>query len=122
MLVKHLGSDTGRVETIEIDHRAVGLRRLIRHLKRLPDLHVTNIRSWLPTDDHWVDFTFRGHRFELDSPFVHYWISRAPDCPDDVFHALVEHLRALRVSRLRCWLLYRFTDYDPSPVRNDQNA
>ena len=122
MLLKHLGSDTGRLETVEIDYRVVGLRRLIRHLKRLPGLTVTKFRSWPLTDDYWLDFTFRGHRFELESPFVHYWISRQPDCPDDVFEALLDHLRSLPVSRFRYWFLYRFTDYDPSPIPNERSA
>ena len=122
MRLKQLGSDTGRLETVEIDYREIGLRRLIRHLKRLPGLTVTNFQSWPLTDDYQLDFTFRGHQFELDSPFVHYCLSRQAECPDDVFEALLDHLRGLPIPKWRYWLLEQFTDYNTSPIPRDRTA
>jgi hypothetical protein len=95
--------DDGFLDVVEIHHMDVGMGRLLRHLRRLPGLCITKRRSWHLTDDYWIEFTWRGFQFSIDSPFVHYWIHRTRDCPDDVFQELLDHVGTLQVSFLRRW-------------------
>jgi len=97
--------DDGFLGVVEIHYMDVGMRRLLRHLRRLPGLTITKRRSWPLTDDYWIEFTWRGHPFSIDSPFVHYWIHRTRDCPDAVFQQLLDHIGTLTVSFLRQWYL-----------------
>ena len=104
MRIQALGREhDGFLDTVEIHYLDVGMGRLLRHLGRIPGLVITSRRSWRMTDDYWIEFTWRDQEFSIDSPFVHYWLHRTRECPDDVFQELLEHMVRIRVPLLRRW-------------------
>ncbi len=106
MNIRELGSGGKRLDTVEINHNAVSFRSLGKHLRRLPGLRVTKVRSWLLTDDVWIWFEYKGSRFSIDSPFVDYWVHRESDeCSDEALQEVIKHLRGDQLSRFRRWLV-----------------
>ena len=118
MHIHPLRKNDGVLDTVEIHHLDVGMGRLLRHLRRLPGLTVTSRRSWHMTDDYWIEFTWEGYKFSIDSPFVDYWLHRSRDCPDDVFQELLDHIGTLRASFLRrLYVRLRHITYDETVPR-----
>ena len=106
MDIRELGSGGQRLDTVEINHNAVSFRSLRKHLRRLPGLRVTKVRSWPLTDDVWIWFEYKGYRFSIDSPFVDYWVHRESDeCSDEAFQEVIKHLRGYQLPRFRRWLV-----------------
>jgi len=65
--------------------------RLLRHLKKLGDLKITNIVSDHVTEA-WVDLTFRSYEFSINDQWGEYWFfSEDSNCPEDILLEIVTH-------------------------------
>ena len=46
----------------------------------------------------WIDFSYRGHAFNINDQFGEYWLFVAdPGCPDDVLRSVARHFERLLV-------------------------
>ena len=90
--LKGLGNETNSWLGVEINYNLISFSALIRHLGKLPGLTVEWKKSWLPTDDHWADLRYKGHRLLVDSEFVDFTVRPGDGCPQDVFLEVVAHL------------------------------
>jgi len=95
-----LGSKSGEIEIIELDYKYFSINRLLKHLKKLPCFKIKKTRSWMLTDDVWIDFEYKEYKFLIESPFVHYWISKEEDCPESVFFEIIEHIKNYKPGNL----------------------
>jgi hypothetical protein len=75
-------------DTIEINYRFISFYRLLEFIKTLPTLKILKKRSLVLTDDYWADFEYKGYIFHIESPFVHYWITKDKNCPSEIFKHL----------------------------------
>ena len=100
---------TGDKNTYEIIYQSTSGGSLIRWIKKNP--HVSNFKKTYDNpmiDELLCEFDYRGYKFSFETPFVDYWINReSKDCPDDVFHELIEYLKTKKVSKLAQWFVDR---------------
>lgn len=82
-----------------------------RHFGDLPERaswyqmrdHIAKLSGAQPTGfitDHiteaWIDFSFSGHEFSINSQFNEYWFFvKDPDCPENLLQQVLNHFRQL---------------------------
>jgi len=87
-----------KLKLVTIPASTVGFRSLIAALKHLSGLKITKLRTWLLTDDRWINFSYKGYQFKIDTFFLDFDLM--PDdqeCPPDIFQEIVEHLKSTTV-------------------------
>ena len=60
------------------------------------------------TDDHWADFTYKGNKYTIDSPFVDYWIEKPESAPEEDFEEIINHIQKYKP----LWLLEKIGQWD----------
>ena len=108
MEVKELGKGKNeRLATFEIDYRQIGYWGLKRYLRHLIGLKIVRSSWWPMTDDCLIEFDYKGYRFSIDSPFVHFWINcESQECPEGIFYEIIKHLRQFQVPWWPFWWLF----------------
>jgi hypothetical protein len=69
--------------------------RLRDHVSELAGAQVTDLITDEITEA-WLDFTYRGQRFNVNNQFGEYWFFvRDPSCADDILTEVVRHCDSL---------------------------
>lgn len=93
--MKLLRSKSG--EAIGINLNAISFSALLRALRTLPELKIIESKQNPMNDVAFAAFTFKGIRFEIDTPLSDYWIDKPKNCPNDVFEEIGQCLEQFRV-------------------------
>ncbi len=70
--------------------------RVCDHVSRLPGARLTGFLNGII--EFWIDFTYEGHEFTLNTQYGDYWFFVTdPDCPDQILQGVLDHFaRILR--------------------------
>jgi hypothetical protein len=83
-----------KMKFVSIPECTIGLRSLIAALKRLSGVKITKLQTWLLTDDIWIDFSYKGYQFKIDTFCLDFdLMPENPECPAQIFQEIVEHLK-----------------------------
>jgi len=84
-------------EAIGINLNTISFRALLKALQMLPELKILESNQNPMNDEAFAAFTFKGIRFEIDTPLSDYWIDKPNNCPDDIFEEIAQCLEQFRV-------------------------
>jgi hypothetical protein len=84
-------------DAIGVKLNAIPFRSLLRALRALPTLKIEESKQNPISDEAFATFTYKGIRFEVDTPLSDYWIDKPENCPDAVFEEIAQCLERFRV-------------------------
>jgi len=108
MYIRRLGSPENPIRTYEINYNYFMFNSLIWWIWKNPDVRKLRILDFWPlTDDLVFKFTFMGHQFLVETPFVDYWLSnKNADCPVEVTQKLIAYIRSRRMRGFERRIIY----------------